>query len=197
MYLSKIQALSLAPLLLALVCGALVTVAAPTSAQEVTLEVGETIPEFDVWDEKNFPISSKRWVDGTPFLVDFWATWCGPCRFTLPEIEQIHRDYGDRLNVYGVSVDSGAGGGFRARNFAQEGGVTYPILPDLKAEARKATGVNVLPVLLLYDGDGNLVKDWWGEPDFDEVREAIDGVVEPAAEAVESEEADEADSADD
>lgn len=151
-------------------------------SEEDLPEAGESIPEFEVLNEDNFPVSSQKWIGDKPFLVDFWATWCGPCRFTLPEIEKIHRDYGNRLTVYGISVDSGAGGGFRARNFAKEADVTYTIFHDMRAEAREATGVNVLPVLFLYDSDGQLVKDWWGEPEFDEVREFIDSVVEPAAE---------------
>lgn len=141
--------------------------------------IAQTLPQFDVWDLYNQPFHSKHWIQGTPILVDFWATYCAPCRFTLPEIQKVHEDYGDRLQVVGISVDTGAGGGVRARNFAREGGVTYPIYHDLKAEARKATGVNILPVLFLYDADGKLVQDWWDEPDFDEVREAIDRVVAP------------------
>ena len=172
---SRVPALLLLLLLLA--------PALASAASEEEMPKGhESIPEFEVFNEDNFPISSQKWIGDKPFLVDFWATWCGPCRFTLPELEKIHRDYAERLNVYGISVDAGAGGGFRARNFAKKGGVTYTIFHDIRAEARQATGVNVLPVLFLYDSDGKLVQDWWGEPEFGEVREAIDSVVEPAAE---------------
>lgn len=182
MHLSKFQASLVLLSLLAPVLQSPPTMAQeaePAAEQNVATD-DQTLPAYDVWDEYNQPFSSKRWIDGKPFLVDFWATWCGPCRFTLPELERIHRDYDGRLSVYGVSVDSGMGGGFRARNFAKEGGVSYTIFHDLKAEGRKATGVRALPVLFLYDGEGRLVNDWWGEPDFDEVRELIDSVAEPA-----------------
>ncbi|MDA8018421.1 MAG: TlpA family protein disulfide reductase [Thermoanaerobaculia bacterium] len=162
---------------LALFLSLLLPLSAPAQSEADAEDT--SLPGFDVWDEFNQPISASSWLGGTPFLVDFWATWCGPCRFTLPELETIQNEYEGRLAVYGVSVDSGMGGGFRARNFAKEGGVTYPIFHDLRGQARKATGVNVLPVLFLYDGEGRLVADWWGEPDFDEVREAIDGIVDP------------------
>lgn len=161
---------------------AAVFLAFPCLAEEPPEPATETAEEkdlldFRVWDEYNQPIAAKQWLTGTPLLVDFWATWCTPCRFTLPEIESLHQHYGERLKVLGVSVDSGAGGGFRARKFAKEGGVSYPIFHDLRGEGRKATGVHLLPVLFLFDADGKLVRDWWGEPDFDEVREAIESVV--------------------
>lgn len=134
-------------------------------------------PSFQVRDGNNRPVSSQAWIGKTPALVDFWATYCYPCRYTLPELQRIHEDYGDSIHVVGISIDGGVGGGFRAYTWATRLGITYELVHDAASEAREALGVHTVPVLFLVDADGEIVADWWGEPSFDEVRAALDRVV--------------------
>ncbi len=86
-------------------------------------------------------------------VVDFWATWCDPCRDLLPVLERIYREYGDRgVGVYAVSFDEDRA---LLGAFLEQNPVTFPILWD-KGGARLGEPLDVarLPTTLLLDRDG-------------------------------------------
>ncbi|MEL7061135.1 MAG: TlpA disulfide reductase family protein [Acidobacteriota bacterium] len=106
-----------------------------------------------------------------PTLVDFWATWCAPCVESMPQLESLHRELAGVVDVVGISVDRGFGGGVKARRFAERLGVTYPIYHDFtRAPARVALNIVAVPVLLLIDADGRVIERWDGEADFAAVK---------------------------
>ncbi|MEN2401200.1 TlpA disulfide reductase family protein [Flavobacterium sp. MC2016-06] len=75
-----------------------------TNAQVVGTEVGDIAPEIELPDTKgnSIALSSLR---GSLVLVDFWATWCGPCLKEQPELLKLYNTYPDKLSIYGVSLD--------------------------------------------------------------------------------------------
>ena len=74
-------------------------------AQVVGLEIGDIAPEIDLPDTKgnNIALSSLR---GSIVLVDFWATWCGPCIKEQPELLKLYNTYPEKFSIYGVSLDT-------------------------------------------------------------------------------------------
>lgn len=76
-----------------------------TKAQVVGLEVGDIAPEIDLPDTKGEKVALSS-LRGTLVLVDFWATWCGPCIKEQPELVKLYNTYPDKLSIYGVSLDS-------------------------------------------------------------------------------------------
>lgn len=99
---------------------------------------------------------------GKVVLVDVWATWCPPCRRSLPEVAELQKAGGDRYVVLPISVDSGGWGGvkpFLAQN-PQLGLTAY--LPE-GGRALDAFGeVRSIPTTLVIDRQGRLVKRWSG-----------------------------------
>ncbi|MCA9666759.1 MAG: redoxin domain-containing protein [Myxococcales bacterium] len=92
---------------------------------------------------------------GKVVLLDFWATWCGPCRMTLPVLNAIARVYKKRkLAVIGVSDEPPA----RLAAFAQRVGLSYTIAHDLKRRAHGEFLVTALPTMFLIDKKG-VVRD--------------------------------------
>jgi len=93
-------------------------------------------------------LSSLR---GKIVLLDFWASWCPPCRASLPHIESIHRDYREKgLAVYGINdEDPGL-----ARSFVQTNRYSFPTLSDTDGVAARTFGVTALPTTILIDADG-------------------------------------------
>ena len=107
-------------------------------------------PDFSLTalDGTTVTLSSLR---GRVVLLDFWASWCPPCRAGLPHIEAIHRDYAARgLAVYGINNEDPA----LARAFVQANRFTFPTLSDPDSAVMGAYGVEGLPTTVLIDREG-------------------------------------------
>jgi thiol-disulfide isomerase/thioredoxin len=108
-------------------------------------------------------LSSLR---GKVVLLDFWATWCGPCRLLAPKLSALQTRYGAQgLRVVGVTTDPAE----TAALFAQRVNMRYPIAVDRKAETSRAYDVSALPTLFIIDKRG-VVRDV--AVGYDEGREA-------------------------
>lgn len=85
---------------------ALTTVFIGFSSPALALDVGERMPPAALKDLSGKPIAASA-LAGKVVIVDFWASWCGPCKQELPALEALHKKYKDKgLVVIGVSVDS-------------------------------------------------------------------------------------------
>ena len=102
------------------------------------------------------PLSTFR---GRPVLVNFWATWCPPCRAELPELEKVYNHYGGRgLVLASINVDRSAEA---ARRFVKRQGLNLPFYRVPESELR-ALGVRSIPTSVLLDGQGHVVQVYQG-----------------------------------
>jgi thiol-disulfide isomerase/thioredoxin len=103
-------------------------------------------------DLKGAPVDLGA-LRGEVVLVDFWATWCEPCRFSMPHHEELHRAYGEKgLRVVGVSVDEDPR---MIEPYAKELGVSFQLLWDKGGgETARRIGIQRLPTTLLLDRTG-------------------------------------------
>jgi thiol-disulfide isomerase/thioredoxin len=114
-----------------------------------------TVPDFTLHDLDGHSISSAS-LRGKVALINFWATWCGPCRAEVPDLVALQSKYRDQLQVIGVSEDEG--GAEIVRSFAAAHQVNYPIVM-LTAELEQIfPGVHALPTSFVLDRDGRIVQ---------------------------------------
>lgn len=113
-------------------------------------------------------ITVKKWITqsrcpleamaGQPYLIEFWATWCGPCVTNVPQIEKLYAKYGPKgLRILGLSLDRNESD---VVNFVNSRGIKYPVAIDDGTESRY--GISGIPAAVLVDAAGVVV--WSGHP---------------------------------
>ena len=155
------------PLILALCLALELGASAPGRAQ--TFDIGQPAPEFTLTDLAG---GTQRLSDyrGKGVLLNFWATWCVPCRTEMPSMERAYRALREKgVTILAVSLDAGSQAPVEA--FVKEFGFTFPILLDSSGASSRAYRVFGLPTSFLIDWNGRLVgrevgaRDWnTGEP---------------------------------
>jgi cytochrome c biogenesis protein CcmG, thiol:disulfide interchange protein DsbE len=121
---------------------------------------GKAAPEFTLAaldtgaglsDGKSVALSEYR---GKPVLLDFWATWCGPCKAQSPILDGVSKRLGQRgLIVLGVGTNDSPGA---ARAWAKSHSISYPIVMDEDGSVARSYGVSNLPTLVLLAKDGTV-----------------------------------------
>lgn len=117
--------------------------------------VGSMMPAYSAQtlDGKPFDLASER---GQVVLLNLWATWCGPCRYEIPELQKMHDQYGARgFKVIGVSLDDT--GADTVRQFVSEHKMTYPIVLDAEGKLANIFQTSVIPTTVLIDRNGKIV----------------------------------------
>jgi len=114
---------------------------------------GQEAPDFVLrdLDGHSFHLKSQR---GKAVLIEFWASWCGPCRFEMPFVEKLHRRFqGKGLVVIGINDEAPEA----AQEFLDDKDFTFPMLVDAGGEVASAYEVEAIPTLVLIDQEGKTV----------------------------------------
>lgn len=130
--------------------------------------IGQDRPDFLVPDLQGRPVSAADF-DGRPMLVNFWATWCEPCRREMPLLEALSREHGQQLAVIGIALDDRE----LVQDFVEELGIGYVMLADYSSalNALQAWGnaAGALPYSVLVDAQGIIRWQYLGEVSRDEL----------------------------
>src|ERR1017187_8557862 len=115
----------------------------------------EPMPPFLVNDVEGRVLSTAEFR-GKVVIVNFWATWCPPCREEIPEMIDLANRYKDRLQIIGISEDDDATAE-EVRDFAREEKINYPIVMGSSGVSAEYGGVPALPTSFLVNTDGRVV----------------------------------------
>jgi peroxiredoxin len=115
------------------------------------------IPDFALRDTRGQVVSREQFRDRV-LLINFWATWCGPCRKEMPGYQTLQKKYGSRrFAVIGIALDSDSR---NVEKFARELGITYTLLLDpalmMTTSGQNEWGLMGIPTTLLVDRDGTI-----------------------------------------
>ena len=128
---------------------AFVFVATATNASSISGKA----PDFTLKsrDGKNIRLSDLR---GQVVMLNFWASWCGPCRQEMPILEQLHKRYGKLgFTVVGVNVEQDSS---KAVAYLRDIKVSFPILYDNTSKVSKLYNVNAMPTTVMIDRNGKM-----------------------------------------
>ena len=114
---------------------------------------GQPAPDFALKSSSgdNLRLSEHR---GDVVMVNFWATWCGPCRQEMPLLDELYSRY-QRVgfSLLGVNIDDNSS---KAMNMVSELGVSFPVLFDNRKEVSKLYDVDAMPVTVIIDREGTV-----------------------------------------
>jgi peroxiredoxin len=137
------------------------------------VKVGDEAPNFTLRDLAGNARSLSQ-LRGKVVLLNFWATWCGPCRVEMPAMEQLYRTLPRReFEILAVSTDPQ--GAAVTRPFQREMGFTFPILHDSEYRVGLTYGARSIPITFMVDRRGIVRQKIFGARDWDspEARDLI------------------------
>lgn len=138
--------------------------------------IGTPAPPLTLRRVESDELLDLQTLRGEVVLLDFWASWCGPCRHSIPALNEVHERYDGRIQMFGVNLDHGldAAGIARAhRSF----GAQFPSVIDDQGAAQAAFSVSSIPTLVLIDREGVVRFIQRGVPNPADVADEIDEIL--------------------
>jgi len=119
------------------------------------------VPQFTLSSLDGKTVSMKN-LSNKVVVIDFWATWCGPCREEIPHLNKLYSDYrGQGLEIIGISMDDGPEA---VKEFARGMRMEYPVVMGNDELAEQFGGIPGIPTTFIVDRKGNIVKKFVGLP---------------------------------
>lgn len=112
---------------------------------------------------------------GKPVVLNFWASWCGPCRAEMPDYDEIYKEYGEEIHFVMVNVTDGSRETVdTAKAFIAEEGYSFPVYYDTTLSASYTFGATSLPSSFFIDAEGNVIARATGTISKDVMQQGID-----------------------
>lgn len=151
------------------------------SCSSETDEHGEVSYEY----ARNFLVLDQDWNTvtlsqfiGKPIVINFWASWCPPCKAELPDFEKAYKEYGDVVFLMVNLTDGSRETVDTAKDFISRNGYTFPVYFDTEFSASYAYSLSSIPVTCFIDEEGNLVTSRVGMIDYDTLVDGIKKITE-------------------
>ncbi len=122
-----------------------------TDEQEHTSANGEMAPNFTLMTPGGDEVELNEF-QGRPVVLNFWTSWCGPCRMEMPDFQEVHQTYSEAgLVILGVNVEETSG---TVTNYADELGLTFTLLLDSKGSVSESYQIRAFPTTFFLDTSG-------------------------------------------
>lgn len=121
----------------------------------------DAAPEFKLTDLQDKPVTLTEYRGKVVFL-NFWATWCGPCRAEVPDLIALQKQFEDRLQIIGLDVDDDESD---VKQFVKEMGIDYPVVMASDEVRMAYGGIPALPTSFVLDPEGRIVQKHTGYSD--------------------------------
>lgn len=134
----------------------------------------KTVPDFTMTDASGEEVKLSDFF-GKPVVLNFWASWCGPCKSEMPHFEDAYQKYGENINFVIVNLTDGARETKeKASEFIEEQGYTFPVYFDTNTEGAMTYGTYSIPVTYFIAADGTPVAQANGALDAATLEKGLD-----------------------
>lgn len=131
---------------------------------------GIAVPELKLKDLQNTTLSTKELTGGKITLINFWATYCVPCRKEMKHLDRINKTYSDQgVQVVGISIDDSRTVG-RVKSMVRSQKLAYTMLLDTEKKFYNNFNTNAMPFSILVDADGQIIWEHTGYIPGDEIK---------------------------
>lgn len=131
-------------------------------------------PDFTVYDQAGNAVNLSDFV-GKPTIVNFWASWCGPCKMEMPDFDEKYKELGEEIHFFMVNMTDGSQETIeKAAAFVEESGYSFPVYYDTDMDAAMTYGVSSIPSTFFIDAEGNAVAWAQGMIDAATLQKGID-----------------------
>ncbi len=173
----------LATVLLLFIVGAygLYQTLAPQSSQQqfAAHAQTQTAPNFTVYDETGKAVQLQDF-QGKPVVLNFWASWCGPCRSEMPHFDALQQKLAGKVHFLMVNVTDGQREDVdKATAFIKNNGYSFPIYFDKNLQAATAYSIYALPTTYFIDAQGKIVSQASGALTAGALQTGVDMIYQP------------------
>ena len=152
----------------------------PPATQEAEETEAQTEPEkmkapdFTVYDADGNEVHLTDFV-GKPIVLNFWASWCGPCKMEMPDFNEKYLELGEEVQFLMINMTDGSRETVEiASEFIKESGYSFPVFYDTKMDAANTYGAYSLPMTFFIDAEGYSVARATGAIDAETLMRGID-----------------------
>ena len=148
-------------------------VALPTETQAES----QKAPDFTFYDGEGEAHKLSDYL-GKPVILNFWASWCGPCKSEMPEIQKAYETYGQEIAFLIVDLPGGRETEEAAKSYIESQNYTFPVFFDNDMAGAMAYGIMGIPATFFLDAEGNVVTSIRQAMTGEFLQDAIDQILE-------------------
>lgn len=150
---------------------------APDETSGQSKEEKQLAPDFEMIDRQGNRIKLSD-MRGKPVILNFWASWCGPCKSEMPDFEEAYKEYGEDICFMMVNLTDGKNETIEvAADFVDGQGYTFPLYFDTESKGASAYGISSIPVTYFIDAEGYLVAYGRGALNAETLKSGIDMLI--------------------
>lgn len=147
----------------------------PSDEESETLQAA---PDFLVYDSLGNEVRLSDF-SGKPVVLNFWASWCGPCKSEMPGFDNLYQKYGDSIEFIMVNLTDGMQETQeKAESFIHDAGYTFPVYFDSDSNAAYTYGISSIPTTFLINVDGEIEAYAMGAISEEALENALDMILE-------------------
>lgn len=139
--------------------------------ESIGLQPGESAPDFTLTTLSGEQLSLSD-LRGKKVILNFWATWCGPCRAEMPDMQKFYESHQDEVEILAVNVTESEASAENVDLFVEDYGLTFPILLDEKSQVVTTYQALTIPTSYLIDSNGVIQNRMIGPMNYDWMKQA-------------------------